>query len=54
MEKTCRWNPHCKYCSGSIFLTECNEIFTEKDAEISDKLYKFCPYCGGKIKDQNE
>jgi hypothetical protein len=44
-EDTCIWKEI--WGIGIIYITECDKRHEIKEEELS--IFKFCPYCGGKI-----
>lgn len=36
---------------GGVFATGCGEYFQFSADAVSENKFKFCPYCGGKIKE---
>jgi len=46
--KTCKWKYDDIY---SIYETSCNEAQYFTNGDIKENRYKYCPYCGKKIKE---
>jgi hypothetical protein len=47
-DKVCQWKENDEY---GYWETGCKGIFEFIEGDIEDNTFKFCPYCGGKIKE---
>lgn len=47
MSKICLWI----WDDDGFYSTECGQTFWFNTGDIKENKFKFCPYCGGKIKE---
>lgn len=45
--KTCKWSKD----EDGVYHTACNHAWEFTAGDIKENAVKFCPYCGGKIKE---
>lgn len=51
--KTCTWK-HEQTADHAYYVTACGQDFCFEDGTPVDNKFKFCPYCGKKIRSRKE
>jgi len=46
VRKSCKWTEN----SDGVYETECDQAFEFIAGYLQENKFRFCPYCGGKIK----
>jgi hypothetical protein len=47
--KTCEWCTDAE--DGEVYETSCGKVWQFIDGGLSENSLKFCPFCGGRVKD---
>ena len=52
MSGTCEWKlSEIDFTNGEEgYETQCDNLFTFDEGTVKDNRFKYCPFCGGKIK----
>jgi len=50
----CIWKEESGVDSDVTYSTSCDNMFTIMEGTPKDNDFKYCPYCGGKLKEKNK
>jgi len=50
----CIWTGQDNFFGDFIYRTECERVMNLQGSTFDEEEYKFCPYCGKKIKDSEK
>lgn len=50
-DKVCKWEVMDKWEQSGDYNTSCGESFSCTDGDRKENSMRYCPYCGGKIKE---
>jgi len=51
-QKKCIWKEENGIDSDGTYVTGCDNMFTILEGNPRDNNFKFCPYCGNKLKEK--